>query len=100
MSAEQLAAIVGVVLALAFSYIPGLSDKFAVLDPTVKRLIMAALLFVVAAGALALSCAQIVVTVECSQGGLIALVNTFIAALVANQATYLISPQKSVKPQQ
>lgn len=94
MTAEQLGAIAGVLLSLAFSYIPGLSDKFAALDATVKRLVMAALLLAVAVGALALSCANLVVTVECSQGGLMALINTFIAALVANQAAYLIAPTK------
>ncbi len=94
MTAEQLGAIAGVILSLLFSYVPGLSDKFAALDATVKRLVMAGLLLAVAVGALALSCAQVVVTVECSQAGLIGLVNTFIAALVANQAAFLISPQK------
>lgn len=97
MTSEQLGALAGLILSLAFSYIPGLSDKFAALDATVKRLIMAALLLVVAVVALLLSCAQIVNTVTCSQAGVIQLVNVFIAALVANQAAFLISPQK-VKP--
>jgi hypothetical protein len=97
MTAESLAAIAGVILSLAFSYVPGLSDKFSQLDATVKRLLMAALLLIVAVGALALSCANVVVSVECSKEGLIGLVNVFIAALVANQATYTISPQKSSK---
>lgn len=94
MTAEQLGAIAGVILSLAFSYIPGLSGKFGELDATVKRLVMAGLLLLAAIAALGLSCAQVVVTVECSQAGVIGLVNTYIAALVANQAAYLISPQK------
>lgn len=98
MTAEQLGAFAGLVLSLLFSYVPGLSDRFAALDVTVKRLVMAALLLIVAGGALGLSCAQIVNAVECSQNGLVQLVNVFIAALVANQAAYAISPQKS-KPQ-
>jgi len=95
MTVEQLGAIAGVILSLLFSYVPGLSDKFAALAATTKRLVMAALLLVVAVGALALSCSAVVITVECSQAGLITLVNTFIAALVANQAAYLIAPGPS-----
>lgn len=98
MTAEQLGALAGVVLSLLFSYVPGLNDKFAALDVTVKRLVMAALLLIVAGGALGLSCAQIVNAVECTQNGLVQLVNVYIAALVANQAAYAISPQKA-KPQ-
>lgn len=96
MSVEQLGAVAGVILSLLFSYVPGLSDKFAALPATTKRLIMAALLLVVAIGALALSCGQVVVTIECSKAGVIDLINTFIAALVANQTTWLISPTKKV----
>jgi hypothetical protein len=99
MTVEQLGAIAGVVLSLAFSYIPGLSDKFSALPATTKRLIMAALLLLVAGGALALSCANIVVSVECTQAGLLALVNTYIAALVANQAAYMIAPGASKSAQ-
>lgn len=92
MTVEQLGAIAGVILSLLFSYVPGLSDKFNALEPVVKRLIMAGLLLLVAIGALALSCANIIVTVECTQAGLIALINVYIAALVANQAAYMITP--------
>ncbi len=92
MTVEQLGALSGVVLSLAFSYVPGLREKFAALETTTKRLIMAALLLVVAAGALGLSCANIVAAVECTQAGLMSLINVYIAALVANQAAFLISP--------
>lgn len=92
MTVEQLGAIAGVILSLLFSYIPRLSGKFAALDATIKRLIMAGLLLLVAGGAMALSCAQLVNAVECSQAGLLTLINTYIAALVANQAAYMIAP--------
>ncbi len=100
MTVEQLGAIAGVILSLAFSYVPGLSDKFSALPATTKRLVMAGLLLVVAIGSLALSCGQVVVTIECSKAGVIDLINTFITALVANQAAYLIAPgaAKSAKP--
>jgi hypothetical protein len=62
------------------------------LDATRKRLIMAGLLLLVSVGALGLSCANILVTVACTQAGVLSLVNVFIAALVANQAAYMIAP--------
>jgi hypothetical protein len=92
MTVEQLGAIAGVILSLLFSYVPGLSDKFGALPATTKRLVMAGLLLLVAGGALALSCANLIVTVECTQAGLLSLINVYIAALVANQAAYMIAP--------
>jgi len=51
MSPETLSSLAAILLSQAFSYIPGLSDKFATLDGTHKRLIMlAALLLVSLAG--------------------------------------------------
>ncbi len=97
MSSEQLGALAGVILSLLFSYVPGLNEKFAALEATIKRLVMAVLLLVVAVGALGLSCANIINAVACTQAGALALLDTFIATLVANQATFLLSPQK-VKP--
>jgi hypothetical protein len=96
MTPERLGAIAGVLLSLIFSYVPGLSDKFAALDSTQKSLVMAGLLVLTALGAFALSCGQLVNVVECSQAGAMTLFSTFIAALVANQGTYLISPHKKV----
>jgi hypothetical protein len=100
MTAEQLGAIAGVILSLLFSYVPGLSDKFGGLSATTKRLSMALLLLIVAIGTLALSCSNIVVSVPCTQAGLVSLINVYIAALVANQAAYLIAPgvSKAEKP--
>ena len=96
MSAEQLAAIAGVVLSLVFSYIPGISDWYSGLESTQKRLVMAALLLAVAGAAFGLSCGNVWVTVTCDKAGVIGLVNALIAALVANQATYQLSPRKLV----
>ena len=57
MSSEVLSATAGVLLSLAFSYVPGLSGWFASLEGTHKRLVMLAALVIVSAGAFALSCA-------------------------------------------
>lgn len=102
MTTEQLSAIAGVILALAFSYIPGLNTWFAALQSEYKRLIMIGLMFITAGAAFGLSCAglapQLGINITCDQAGAITLVMAFIAAVVANQATYLITPDtKSVK---
>lgn len=96
MSAEKLAAIAGVILSLVFSYIPGISDWYGALQPTQKRLVMAVLLLAVAGGVFAGSCGGIWVTVTCDKAGALGLINALIAALVANQATYQLSPRRFV----
>lgn len=93
MSSELLAAIAGVVLSLAFSYIPGLSTKFAKLQSSTKRLIMAGLLLLTGAAAFGLSCAGVFATVTCDKAGILGLVSHFIAALIANQSAYTLSPE-------
>lgn len=92
MSSELLASIAGVVLSLAFSYIPGLNAWYAVLEPIHKRLIMMALILAVAFSAFGLSCAGWWPTVTCDQAGISGLIEVFVKALIANQAAYLISP--------
>ncbi len=96
MSAEQLAAIAGIILSLLFSYVPGLSDWYSGLESTKKRLVMAALLLGVACGVFGLSCGNVITTVVCDKSGALGLIQAFIAALIANQATYQISPRKLV----
>jgi hypothetical protein len=93
MNAEQLNVVAGVVLSLAFSYIPGLSDWYGGLDGTKKRLVMLAALAAVALGSAALSCGNVVLVVVCDKAGLLALFYAFVQAVIANQATYLISPR-------
>jgi len=92
MTSEQLAAIAGVFLSLLFSYAPGLREKFAALEPTRKRGIMAAMLLLVAGSAFGLSCAGVIGSFACTQQGIVGLATTYVAALVANQGAFLISP--------
>jgi len=58
MTAQLLSAIAGVVLSLAFSYIPGLNTKFAALDVQYKKLSMLGLLALVAAAVFGLTCTK------------------------------------------
>lgn len=96
MEGNLLMSVAGVMLALGFGYIPGLKDWFAGLDGTRKALVMALLLLVAAVGAFGLSCWGPYTFATCDEAGAWELVELFIAALVANQATYQIA----VKPGQ
>lgn len=99
MTSDQLSAIAGVVLSLAFSYLPGLSGWFSGLDGVRKRLFMAAVLLAVAVCALSLSCAGVLSGpgVPCAKRGAIDLATAFIAALAANQGAFMISPKVAQK---
>lgn len=88
MDSIQLAAAAGILLSLAFSYIPGLSGWYDAQTAQTKALVMAGVLLVVAAGALGLSCANWGTYFECNKVGLQSAIEVFIAALIANQAVY------------
>jgi hypothetical protein len=95
MTAENLAAICGVVLSLIFSYMPGLSGKWENLLPEIKRLIMLGMLVVVAGVAFGLACsgwgADFWIVLTCDKAGFVGLVQALIYAVMANQTAYLIT---------
>jgi hypothetical protein len=94
MSAEFLASIAGILLSLAFSYIGGSESWYNALEATKKRLIMLGALLVVAGAVFGLSCAKLVdVGITCDQAGAMGLLSAFIAATIANQAAYALSPK-------
>lgn len=97
MDTTVLSGVAGLLLSLAFSYAPGLSDKFEPLDPTTKRLIMAGVLVLAALVMFGLGCASLDTTVSCDQTGATGLLKALGAALVVNQSAYLISPPKAAK---
>ena len=94
MTPEYLASVAGVVLSLAFSYVPGLREWFDAQIPQRKAQIMGLALIVVAGGAVGLACANIATltgaAITCDAPGVVAVVKVLIAALVTNQATYLL----------
>jgi hypothetical protein len=99
MNAETLSSVAGMLLSLGMSYIPGLSGWYAKLGPEAKRLTMAGLL-VLAAGVSALwACtggarvlSHCVVSTDLRTYG-----QAIIAALVANQAMFMLTPDKADK---
>jgi hypothetical protein len=92
MTSESIAAIAGIVLSLAFSYIPGLKTWYDSQTPQARSLVMLGALAVVSAGVFGLACAgfaaDLGLPVTCDQTGAIGLVKAFVIALVANQTTY------------
>jgi len=94
MDASLLAAISGVVLSLAFSYVPKLKDWFAKLEGDYKRLVMLVVLFLTAAGILGLACIGRYDAVTCDADGVWQMVEIFIMAAIANQGAFLLTPKK------
>lgn len=94
MTSEMLAMVAGAILSLACSYVPGLSNWYGSLDGTGKRLVMLAALAAGGAGVFAVGCAGLLpAQVQCSQAGAFEMLRVFILALMANQATFSISPR-------
>jgi len=97
-SAETLSLIAGAALSLAFSYIPGLHERFAALDPTHKRLVMLALLVLSAGAVYGLSCLgwglAWGVVLTCDRSGLAGLLEQLLLAVIANQGVYAITPPR------
>lgn len=91
MTSDTLSAGAGIVLSLAFSYLPGLRQRYAQQEPEHKALGMLVALAVTAILALAISCAKLQTVVTCDQPGVWSLVRAFVAAAVANQTTYTLT---------
>jgi hypothetical protein len=89
-----LAAILGAILSLFFSYFPKVRDWFAALVGDQKRLIMLVGLTVIALALYGLNCAAWIAAegLTCDQAGAVVLVNAWVAAIVANQTAYLLAP--------
>jgi hypothetical protein len=105
MTTEMLTLTAGALLSLCFSYIPGLAGWYARLGETPegddggtrKRLVMLGALALAAAGSFGLACLgwgpALGLDLTCDQGGGLGLLRALVLALVANQATYKISPR-------
>ena len=90
MTVELISAIAGIILSLAFEFIPGFEKWYGALEPQVKRLFMVAALILVVGGAYGLSCSSLLAIFPCTVAGAWLAVQAFIAALVANQAVHLV----------
>jgi hypothetical protein len=91
MTAESLSALVGVVLSLVFSYVPGVKDWFEGLQSGSKQALMGLFLIGASVAVYALACAGVYEGVVCDQAGAIEFFKVLVAALMANQSVYLIT---------
>lgn len=98
MDEQTLTMIAGVVLSLAFSYIPGLRDWFDAQTSNTKRLIMLGAILVVAAGAFGVACLGRYDGVVCDVNGAWDMVELFVLAAIANQTAYQLTPKNHVAP--
>jgi hypothetical protein len=99
MTSETLSLIAGAALSLAFSYLPGLHERFAALDATHKRLVLLGLLVLAATGVYGLSCLgwglRWGIVLACDADGLAALLEQLLLAVIASQGVYAISPPRA-----
>lgn len=91
MTPESLSALSGLVLSLALSYVPGLNSVFDSLSADQKRVTVGGLLVLCALGSLAYTCQF---DTACLTANWQQYVSVLVAALVANQSTYLLTAHK------
>lgn len=95
MTPEVISSAAAALLSLVFAYVPKADEWFAKLDAKSKAGILVGSIFLISAGAMGLSCANLfpgLTGLTCNQPGLEGLARSFVMALVANQTTYLIAP--------
>ena len=90
----------GVVLSLAFGYVPGLREWYEAKDGVRKAQVMAALLLAAAVGVFLAACYTPWQRVTCDEAGFWQLVELFVVAIMANQATYALAvrPMSKIGP--
>lgn len=96
MSPEALASFAGIGLSLVLSYVPGLADWYETRPSTSKRAVMALMLLAVAIGSAVWTCSQPQVGDPfrmCIGSSWRAYAQAFVAALVASQGAYLLTPK-------
>lgn len=101
MTPEYLSSIAGVILSILASYLPVFSSWFDALSPNLKRLLMLGLLALASIGCYALACLGLAesfaIPLVCSEAGAVELFKAFLAAVIANQAAYMLSPKSATR---
>ena len=91
MSAEQLSALAGAVIAFLFR-LPGIEERYQQFSPGAKQWIMLGTLSLTTISLVILACtglsADLGITISCDRPGMIALALSFVSAVIGNQSTY------------
>lgn len=91
MTAEQLSALAGAVIAFLFR-LPGIEGRYQEFSLGAKQWIMLGTLFITTVSLVVLACtglsSDLGITVSCDRPGLIALALVFVSAVIGNQSTY------------
>jgi hypothetical protein len=95
MNETTIASVAGIVVSLVFSYVPGVKGWFDALTADYKRLVMLGALVVAVGVLFGASCLGYATDPACTVEGAKALLPLFIAAVIANQGTFLLTPSKS-----
>lgn len=98
MSPELIVAVAGIILSLAFEYVPGVHTWYNAQEDNKQKLIMLFALAVTVAGAYGLSCANWLAVYACTGAGAQDAVFGFVLAAIANQTTHRLLP-KAAKPE-
>jgi len=96
MTEEGLALIAGVIFSLLASYVPKFDEWYAAKDATFKRVFMLGLLAIAAIGIFGVGCLgwfNEYVATTCDTAGAVGLIKILVLAVIANQSTYLVSPE-------
>jgi hypothetical protein len=87
----SLSAIAGMILSLVLEYVPGVAGRYEGLTAVQKRLVVLVLLLLSAGALFGLSCADLVLYVECTARGVLELLGMIGVAIGVNQGTYLLT---------
>jgi hypothetical protein len=90
--AVQISVIAGAAITLALAYVPGLKDKWGMLEGDQKRLALGILYLAVAAGMYVPSCLGGPALVECSTASIWPSIMAWLMALVGGQSLYAVLP--------
>ena len=87
----SLSAIAGMLLSFGMEYIPGIAPRYDTLTAVQKRLTMLILVIVSSVALFGLSCADLIIYVECTVRGGLELVGMIGVAIGVNQGTHLLT---------